>query len=530
MNSKIIQCLTMAILSLSCTARAQIWSEEFNTGSLPDRDIWSYDTGAGGWGNAELQEYTTNSANARIEDGQLVITAIRQGNSFTSGRVKTQDKLTFKYGTVEARIQIPDLGNGLWPAFWTLGNNISSVSWPACGEIDVMEMGNAGAIADGVVNRRTGSTAHWESGGGHASYGLNKDVASNLNGSFHIYRMEWTPDAIKTYIDGIWIWTIDISGGAASDLEEFHQPHFFVLNMAVGGTYTGIYNASGITAAFPAEYRIDYIRLYDNGYTELGGTSTVTPPDPGSNLLTNEGFEFGTTGWSTSLSGGSADTSSSRAKEGSQSLIINSDGAGDWASPNASQSFQASEGDVFNLQGYLLNPSSDPISGSSFGLFKIEFRDGSGNVLDPATVDIGGSAAAPYYGAESTPFLNASSPTDSWIFSEVQAEAPAGTATVGFYLLNVNQPGNTGPVYFDAIQATLIGDPAEPVNLSASVTGDQIQLSFPSQNGVNYQLAYKSCLTNAAWIPLETVVGDGSTNTLSQTITSLNRFYTILIP
>ena len=510
--------------------RPQIWSEEFDTGTLPDHNVWSYDTGASGWGNAELQNYTTNAANARIEDGQLVITAIRQGNSFTSARLKTQDKLTFKYGTVEARIQIPDLGNGLWPAFWTLGNNFSSVGWPACGEIDVMEMGNASAISDGVVNRRTGSTAHWESGGGHASYGLNKDVATNLNGSFHIYRLEWTPTEIKTYIDGAWIWTINIAGAASSDLEEFHEPHFLLLNMAVGGSYTGIYDANGITASFPAEYRIDYIRIYDNGYTELSGTSTVTPPEPGTNLLSNPEFESGTTDWDTSLSGGTAEASAAYARTDSHSLVINSDGAGDWASPNLSQSFTAAEGDVFNLQGYMLNPSADPISGSSFGLFKIEFRDSTGNVLDPAAIEKGSAANAPYYGAESTPSLNASSATDSWIFSEVQAEAPAGTATVGFYLLNVNQPDNTGPIYFDDIQATLIGDPTGPANLSAAVNGSNIELSFATQSGISYQLAYKNSLTNESWIPLEHLTGDGNTNTFSFAITNRNSFYTVLRP
>ena len=144
---------------LSTSLSAQIWSEEFNGGTSPNSAVWSYDLGGSGWGNNELQTYTNNSNNVRVEGGHLIITALQQSGSggqpsFTSARIRTQDKLTLQYGTVEARIKIPDLGNGLWPAFWTLGNNFSSVGWPDCGEIDVLEMGSVEAISSGVVNRR----------------------------------------------------------------------------------------------------------------------------------------------------------------------------------------------------------------------------------------------------------------------------------------------------------------------------------------------------------------------------------------
>lgn len=520
----------LALFVLEGRTDAQMWSEEFNSGSAPGNAVWSYDLGAGGWGNGELQNYTSNAANVRVEGGNLVITAVKQGSSFTSARIKTQDKLTFKYGTVEARIQVPDLGNGLWPAFWTLGNNYSDVGWPDCGEIDVMEMGSGGAIAAGVVNRRVGSTAHWEYNGGHVYYGLDKDRPSGLDGSFHVFRLEWTPTAIKTYIDDVWIWTMNIAAAGASDLEEFHEPHFFILNLAVGGQYTGIYDSGGITAPFPAEYKIDYIRLYDNGFTELGGSSTATPPVPGVNLLANPGFESGSDGWSLRLGGGAASASLAHAHGGTNSLVINSTGAGDWASPNASQSFPASPGDIFNLQGYMLNPSEDPIAGGSFGLFKIEFRNSEGTALQPASVDIGSSAGGPYYGAESEPFLNAGSATDEWIFSEAQAKAPEGTVEVGFFLLNVNQPGYPGPMYFDDIKAMLVGVPVLPVTLNAFIAEGSVHLSFPTQNGVSYQTAYKSSLTNADWIPIETIVGDGNTNTVSYAASEPVRFYGVLTP
>ena len=267
------RCL-VALVTATCmlsTAQAQIWSEEFNTGTAPDSATWSYDLGNWGWGNQELQNYTSDPANVRVEGGNLIITALRDGNNFSSARIKTLDKLTFKYGTVEARIQIPDLANGLWPAFWTLGNNFPTIGWPHCGEIDVMEMGIGGAINDGVVNRRVGSHFHWDNNGGYANYGLSLDLPSDINGTFVVYRMEWTPTEISTYIDGQWIVTMN-----TSSIPEFNEPHFFLLNMAVGGTYTGIYDASGITASFPAEYKVDWIRIYDNGYTVLG----PAPPEP----------------------------------------------------------------------------------------------------------------------------------------------------------------------------------------------------------------------------------------------------------
>jgi len=255
-----------------------IWGDEFDSGTVPDKNVWSYDLGSNGWGNRELQDYTRSPDNARVENGNLVITGREipwgeSGTRLTSARIRTQDKVTFKYGTIEARIRIPNLADGLWPAFWTLGNNFSEVGWPACGEIDIVEMGSGAAIAAGVVNRRVGSTAHWENDDSYAGYGQFLDATADLNDDFHIFRMDWTPESITTYLDGQQIWVMDIRPESCADCSEFHQPHFLILNLAIGGNYTGLYTESQITAPIPAEMHVDYVRIIDNGHTELGGSA-----------------------------------------------------------------------------------------------------------------------------------------------------------------------------------------------------------------------------------------------------------------
>lgn len=251
-----------------------VWSEEFDGPSI-DKSKWTYDVGNWGFGNGELQYYTARPENAKIEDGKLVITALREnyigsGNSFSSARLKTQGRFAFKYGTIEARIKVPDLANGLWPAFWLLGNNIGSHTWPACGEIDILEMGMEAAIKNNLQNKKHSAYAHWDYQGSYANYGIAVDSAVNLNEDYHLYKLTWTPSMIKAYIDGTEFWAFDISAGAANSLEEFHEPYFIIANLAVGGyNFVNITNPASITAPFPAKMYIDYIRVYDNPYTQL---------------------------------------------------------------------------------------------------------------------------------------------------------------------------------------------------------------------------------------------------------------------
>jgi len=309
------------LVASAATAQAQgtlLWSDEFDTASnRPDSSIWSFDVGQGvnGWGNGELQTYTDASSNTIVENGLLKIIARKDESSsppsFTSARIKTEDKLSFKYGTLEARIQWPDLDAGLWPALWTMGSNIKTVGWPAAGEINIMEGGQGLAIDAGIVNKRVVSAAHWEYQGEYATYAKGLDFSSDLTQDFHIYKMEWTPFMLTTYVDDVLIWEMNIDKDSCEDCEELHQQHFLLLNLAVGGGFTSggsssssaegssssgcggsssagssssggcpIRGPEDITAPFPGEMHVDWIRLYDNGFTEaeIPSNPQSTPP------------------------------------------------------------------------------------------------------------------------------------------------------------------------------------------------------------------------------------------------------------
>lgn len=276
MSNKAAICLTLLFsLLLPAILNGQVvWSDEFD-GPIIDKNNWTYDVGTGswGWGNGELQYYTASSNNAYIENSSLVIEARREnysGSSFTSARLKSNGRMAFTYGTLEARIKIPDLANGLWPAFWLLGENIGSHTWPSCGEIDVMEMGMSEAITNGTQNRRHNSGVFWDYQGNQANYSVQTESAADLNDNYHTYKLEWTPDKMTTYVDDVKAWEIDISDYETNSLEEFHRPMHLLLNLAVGGqNFVAITDPAAITAPLPAKMYIDWIRLSDNGYTKL---------------------------------------------------------------------------------------------------------------------------------------------------------------------------------------------------------------------------------------------------------------------
>ncbi|SHI41013.1 Por secretion system C-terminal sorting domain-containing protein [Hymenobacter daecheongensis DSM 21074] len=257
---------------LAASAQTLVWQENFD-GPAINPDNWTFDFGDGceralcGWGNQELEYYTSRPENARIDNGNLLIEARReafQGKSFTSARLKTLGRMHFKYGTLEARIKVPDLQNGLWPAFWLLG---ATGKWPASGEIDVMEMGSA-ASYPANVNNWAGAALHWDEKGAHKSVDQLYRGTTPLTAGYHVYKLQWDASAIKVFIDNVQYFSADISN-PASDMEEFHKPQFVLLNLAVGGIYTGKMSPASITAPLPAAMLVDYVRLYQNPGDEL---------------------------------------------------------------------------------------------------------------------------------------------------------------------------------------------------------------------------------------------------------------------
>jgi beta-glucanase (GH16 family) len=233
------------------------WSDEFNgpDGSAVDSTKWVYDTGGGGWGNNELETYTSGTANAVIQGGNLVITAASAGaSSYTSARLKTLGKFSQQYGRFEARIQIPE-GQGLWPAFWMMGADINTVSWPSCGEIDVMEnIGKEPSINHGSLHMpATGGTTDDQLTGMYTAPG-----GAKLGDSFHTYAVEWTSSTITFYVDDM-LYETQTQQGATGRTWEFNKPFFILLNVAVGGTWPG---SPDSTTTFPQTMKVDWVRAY----------------------------------------------------------------------------------------------------------------------------------------------------------------------------------------------------------------------------------------------------------------------------
>ena len=254
------------------------WSDEFNgaAGSPVDGSKWNFDTGGGGFGNNELQYYT-NSTNNVAHDGQghLAITARKENPNnlqcwygrceYTSGRLQTNGKFTQRYGRFEASIKIPR-GQGIWPAFWMLGDNLGSAGWPNAGEIDIME--NVGKEPNTLYG-----TVHGPGYSGGASIGGNRNIGTPLGNAFHTYAVEWSPNLIVWYLDGAEYFRItpaQLRGNAWV----FDHPFFMILNVAVGGTWPGSPDA---TSTYPQTMLIDYVRV---SAWQDGGGSTPPPPPP----------------------------------------------------------------------------------------------------------------------------------------------------------------------------------------------------------------------------------------------------------
>jgi len=250
-----------------------VWSDEFD-GAAVDPASWTADVGSGGWGNGESQYY--RAENAVVAGGVLTITAREEafGDApYTSARLQTSRKRAFTYGKFTVRAKLP-YSQAMWPAFWMLGANSKSfdlyggdVTWPGCGEADVMEM--IGGLADGSGDYTTHGTLHYLNAAGRnpaPSYALRHPA--RLADDFHVYELVWTPHSFTWKFDGLAFGTKLLD----PDMEEFSKPMFLLLNLAVGGAWGGWVDASTV---FPQAYVIDYVRVYTNDSCLPGGVADL---------------------------------------------------------------------------------------------------------------------------------------------------------------------------------------------------------------------------------------------------------------
>lgn len=266
-----------------------VWQDLFD-GEALDESVWNIEVNGNGGGNNESQYYRRENVGISIEPASgrscLTLTARREqfgGKHFTSGRVNSMGKKYFTHGKVEASVRVPKTANGLWPAFWMMGNDYPEVGWPRCGEIDILEMGNAEGIRTGTQETYMNGACHWgyykDVGGGnyaYPNYGKHSNAPYSVqDGEFHLFTLIWDEEMIRMYLDldkhpnvepyyemGIEGTDDDWATGLY-----FHHDHFILFNLAVGGHFTGIVNnPAGITAlpneGDEAKMYIDYVKVY----------------------------------------------------------------------------------------------------------------------------------------------------------------------------------------------------------------------------------------------------------------------------
>jgi uncharacterized protein (TIGR03437 family) len=280
---------SLLIVLLSAGVRAQtgwklVWSDEFNgaAGSAPNPANWNFDLGGGGWGNGEAETYTNSSSNVFQDgNGNLIIRAIKdaQGN-YTSARLQTgapgastnTTDLSWQYGLIEARIKLP-FGQGVWPAFWMLGEDIGTDPWPGCGEIDIMEnfgtFNNNASINNGTPHGPGFTNVE------SLSKAYTLPWGETVYDDYHVYSLQWSPNSVVWYVDGAAYNTLTPATLPSGGTWVFNAPFFLLLNLAIGGpgTFLGTPNSS---VTFPQNLVVDYVRVYQ-ATSVPANTPVITP-------------------------------------------------------------------------------------------------------------------------------------------------------------------------------------------------------------------------------------------------------------
>ncbi len=263
-----------------------VWQDLFDAEELnPMR--WDIEVNGDGGGNHELQYYTDRPENVCLgDDGEgnrcLILTAIREtygSHNFTSGRLNTKNRIAFTHGKVEASIKLPQTANGLWPAFWMMGNDFDEVGWPRSGEIDIMEMGNAEGISNGVQDRFFNGACHWGQGWPNASYAKSSTKSYSLqNGQYHLWTLIWDEQGVKMYVDldkypaqnPYYAMDCPATDDNTAPGYYFHKDNFIIFDLAVGGDFTGLHQPGEITALnddnnHRASMYVNYLKVYQKG-------------------------------------------------------------------------------------------------------------------------------------------------------------------------------------------------------------------------------------------------------------------------
>ncbi len=237
------------------------WSDEFEgtAGTSPDASKWAFDIGNNGWGNQELQNYTSRPENVSLDgNGNLVIIALREnlgGSQYTSARIKTQNLFSQAYGRFEARLITP-YGQGVWPAFWMLGANSETVAWPQCGEIDIMEL-------RGQQPSQINGTLHGPGySGGSAITSIYSLTNNRFDLGYHVFAVEWDENKIDFFVDDYLYNRVTKSELPVNGEWVFDHPFYMILNIAVGGNYVGF---PSLQTPMPQKMTVDYVRVYTDG-------------------------------------------------------------------------------------------------------------------------------------------------------------------------------------------------------------------------------------------------------------------------
>lgn len=271
-----------------------VWQDLFDANEL-NLQRWNIEVNGDGGGNNELQYYTDRTDNVRLGDdgkgnGCLILTAKKEvygGRQVTSGRITSKNKIAFKHGKVEAAIKLPKTANGLWPAFWMMGNDYDQVGWPRCGETDIMEFGNATGIQNGTQDRYFNGACHWgQSWNNHPNYARAVTYQYSLqDDEFHIFTLIWDEEKVAMYVDldkypdaePYYIMTIPATNDTNSPGYYFHKENFILFNLAVGGNFPGIWDINQITALnesndYQASMYVNYVKIYQKGTADESST------------------------------------------------------------------------------------------------------------------------------------------------------------------------------------------------------------------------------------------------------------------